>query len=126
MAGLTLDTGALIAIDRGDERVRAWLELAFAKGQMPVAPAVAVAEAWRDGATQVLLARMLSKIEVEDVDEPLARRAGELMERTNTDDPVDAIVAASAAPRGDVVLTSDPSDMQKLADDLAAIKVRPI
>lgn len=126
MAGLTLDTGALIAIDRGDERVRAWLELAFDKGQMPVASAVAVAEAWRDGATQVLLARMLKRIEVEDVDESLARRAGELMGRTNTDDPVDAIVAASAALRGDHVLTSDPGDMQKLADDLPAIKLRSI
>ena len=60
------------------------------------------------------------------MDEVLARRAGELLGRTGTDDPVDAIVAQSAARRGDVVLTSDPTDMQRLADDLGSFRVRTI
>jgi len=60
------------------------------------------------------------------VDELLARHAGELLGRTGTDDPVDAIVAQSAARRGNMVLTSDPEDMQRLADDLESILVRAI
>jgi ABC-type Fe3+ transport system substrate-binding protein len=35
-------------------------------------------------------------------------------------------VAQSAASRGDVVLTSDPTDMQRLADDLGSFRVRAI
>lgn len=60
------------------------------------------------------------------MDEVLARHAAELLGRTGTDDPVDAIVAQSAARRGDVVLTSDPVDLQRLADDLGSIRVRAI
>jgi predicted nucleic acid-binding protein len=48
------------------------------------------------------------------------------MGRTGTDDPVDAIVAQSAARRGDIILTSDPDDLQRLADDLGTIRVRGV
>gem|GEM_PF-5497723 len=36
---------------------------------------------------------------------------------------MDATVAVSAAQRGDIVVTSDPDDMQLFADDLPAIRV---
>lgn len=126
MAGLTLDAGALIAIDRGEERVRAWLAAALRRGELPTVPAVAVAEVWRDGSRQARLARFLAGVVVEPLDQELAQRAGELQGRTATDDPVDAVVAASAASRGDQVLTSDPDDMQRLADDLRSIMVRRV
>lgn len=126
MAGLTLDTGALIAIDRGDERARAWLEAALRRGELPTVPAVAVPEAWRDGSRQARLARFLARTEIEPLDGELAQRAGELQARTGTDDPVDAVVAASAASRGDQLLTSDPDDMQALADDLRTIRVKRV
>lgn len=126
MAGLTLDTGALIAVDRGDDRIRAWLAAALRRGELPTVPAVAVAESWCDGSRQGRLARFLARVEVEPLDQDLAQRAGELQARTSTDDPVDAVVAVSAAARGDQVLTSDPDDMQLLADDLRSIKVKRV
>lgn len=48
MAGLTLDAGALIAYERGEERVREILAVAYARGLVPTIPAVALAEVWRD------------------------------------------------------------------------------
>lgn len=50
MAGLTLDAGALIAYERGEERVREILAVAYARGLVPTIPAVALAEAWRGDA----------------------------------------------------------------------------
>lgn len=121
--GVTLDSGALIAFERGDPRARQALNAYEERGEPPTVPAVAVAEAWRDGRRQVTLGRLLERSEVEPVDGELARRSGELMRRTRTRDPVDAIVACSAARRGDVVLTSDPDDLQRLADDLGTIRI---
>jgi predicted nucleic acid-binding protein len=125
VARLTLDTGVLVAFERGEPAVRRWLDRAFARVEPPTVPTVVVAQAWRGG-RHPRIARLLRACEVEPVDEVLARRAGELLGRTGTDDPVDAIVAQSAARRGDTVLTSDPSDMQRLADDLGTIRVRAI
>jgi predicted nucleic acid-binding protein len=125
VAGLTLDTGVLLAVERGAPEVRAWLARVASTSRPPTVPAVVVAEAWRGG-RQARVARLLRGCEVEAVDEVLARHAGELLGRTGTDDPVDAIVAQSAARRGNMVLTSDPEDMQRLADDLESILVRAI
>jgi hypothetical protein len=52
---------------------------------------------------------------MESLDEGLAKEAGELLGRTKTSDVVDAAVVAGAARRGDVVLTSDPRDLRRLA-----------
>jgi len=125
VARLTLDTGALVAVERGDAAVREWLRRAASSRQPPTVPTVVLTEAWRGG-RQALIARLIRNCEIEPLDERLARSAGELLARTGTDDPVDAIVAQSAARRGDVVLTSDPDDMQRLADDLGSIRVRAI
>ena len=46
MAGLTLDAGALIAYERGEERMREILAVAYARGLVPTIPAVALAEVW--------------------------------------------------------------------------------
>lgn len=50
VAGLTLDTGALIAYERGEERVREILAVAYARGLVPTIPALALAEVWRGDA----------------------------------------------------------------------------
>jgi hypothetical protein len=55
--GIMLDTGALIALDRGDKRMIALLRLALAQGRTFRVPAGVVAQAWRDGRVQVTLAR---------------------------------------------------------------------
>ncbi|MGQ0778009.1 MAG: hypothetical protein ACT4NY_26965 [Pseudonocardiales bacterium] len=57
--GLTLDAGALIAIDRGDEDIRALLRRARAHGWPIVIPAGTLAQAWRGGTRQARLAGFL-------------------------------------------------------------------
>jgi predicted nucleic acid-binding protein len=120
--GLTLDAGALIAFERGDQRVRAIVREASANDRLVTVPATVVAEAWRGGRHRWLAA--LSNLAViEPLTDELARRAGELLARTGTSNTVDATVAVSAAQRGDIVVTSDPDDMQLFADDLPAVRV---
>lgn len=123
--GVTLDTGALIALERGDPRVRALIARAAASGAAMTVPAVVVAEVWR-GRRQHAVGRLLAAVVVEEVDDELARRAGELLARTGRGDTVDAIVAVSAARRGDTVVTSDPVDLLRFADDLRRISVRAL
>lgn len=86
------------------------------------APTVVIAEAWR-GRNARWLAGLLGASVVEPLTDPLARRAGEPLARTGTRNALDAIVAASAAQRGDVVVTGDPGDLQRLADDLGTVRV---
>ena len=54
-AGITLDTSALIALDRGDKRMIARLQQAVAQRRTFRVPSGALARAWRDRRTQVTL-----------------------------------------------------------------------
>ena len=53
-AGLVLDTGALIALDRRDKRMIALLHRALAQGRSFRVPAGVVGQAWRSGRVGVL------------------------------------------------------------------------
>jgi predicted nucleic acid-binding protein len=123
--GLTLDAGALIAYERGKASMRA-LVAAAQRDERPVwIPAVAVAEAWRGGNARWLNG-LLGAAAIEPTTDLLARRAGELLARTRLSNTVDALVAVSAAQRGDIVVTSDPVDMHRFAADLKDIRIRQI
>jgi hypothetical protein len=115
-AAITLDTGALIALDRGDKRMIALLQRALAQGRVFRVPAGVVGQAWRDGRVQVTLARFLRSEEVEIIplDEPLARFCGELCGATGTSDIIDASVVILARERRDPIVTSDPDDLRRL------------
>lgn len=115
-AGVTLDTGALIALDRGDGRMTALLDRALAQGRTFRIPAGVVGQAWRDGRIQATLARFLRTPEVEIVplDEYLSRSCGELCGATNTSDVIDASVVIVAKERHDVIVTSDAGDLRRL------------
>jgi hypothetical protein len=109
---LVLDCGALIALERSDRRL--WLDLrlvAEREGDV-VVPSTALAQAWRGGSSQALLARALDHCVIAPFD-PLARAAGELCGRSRTSDVCDAHVALVAA-SADVLYTSDPKDLERL------------
>jgi predicted nucleic acid-binding protein len=125
VAGLTLDAGALIAYERGDERARAWLEEAFERAAVPTVPSVVVVQTWR-GAGSARIAHLLKACRVEELDDSLAREAGVLLGRSGTSDVADAVVVASAARRQDVVLTSDPGDVGALAALCDGVAVRTV
>ncbi len=114
-----LDAGALIALDRGDRDAWALLTEVHRMGQQPVVPAPVVAQAWRGGARQARLAKVLSGAELIVADGPLSRRAGELLGRARTTDVLDALVALAAQDRpGHEVLTSDPRVIHHLLQAL--------
>lgn len=115
MAALSFDSGALIALDRGDIAAWAWFKRAVERGAPPLVSTTAIAEAWRDGRVQAQLARVLRACEVRPCDDRLARAAGEAL-RVVDGGAVDAIIAATAADAGALLLTGDPKDMRALAD----------
>ena len=123
--GITLDTGALIALDRGDKRMIALLHQALAQGRVFRVPSGVLAQAWRDRQTQVTLARFLRSEEVEIIplDDQLARFCGELCGATSTSDIVDASVVILARERRDPIVTSDPHDLRRLDPAARIIQV---
>ncbi|MGQ0772922.1 MAG: PIN domain-containing protein [Pseudonocardiales bacterium] len=116
--GLTLDAGALIAIDRGDEDIRALLRRARAHEWPIVIPAGALAQAWRGGSRQARLADFLrarrDRPTLHPLDAAVARTAGELCGRTGTTDVIDASVVLCARSHGYHAVTSDPGDLIRL------------
>lgn len=123
--GVTLDAGALIAVDRGDRALIAMLAVLQQRGQLPVIPAAVIAQAWRSS-KQRRLSQLLDTAEITPTTRARAQRTGELLARTGTADSVDALVVVVAAERGDRILTSDPQDLQRLADDVPAVRVSAI
>jgi hypothetical protein len=117
VSGVTYDAGMLIAAERGERLAWAVHRRALERGHRPVIPAPVLAQAWRGG-PQPQLSRFRRGCRIEDMTETLALAAGTLLAATGSSDIVDATVVASAASRGDLVLTSDPDDLLALADVL--------
>jgi hypothetical protein len=115
MAAVVFDTGALIALDRGDRAIGALIAAAADSGAEAVTSSACVAQAWRNPARQARLARALTGFLERDLDAARARECGVLLARSDTRDIVDAAVAL-LADDGDTVLTSDPRDIARLLD----------
>lgn len=123
---IILDTGALIAIDRGHRDVLSRLQTAFENGDRIRAPAGVIGQVRRDGGRQTLLSRALNRCEEIPLDGRIARSAGQLCGRTNTRDVIDASVAVAVgeSTRRDtevVLLTSDADDLRTLISALNTI-----
>lgn len=118
---IVLDTGALIAFERADQRIRATIRRATEAGSGILVPAGVVAEVWRDGTRQAQLARLLTNdaITVPALDEVIAKAAGVLCGRSGTADVIDATVVLAARSAGAVVLTGDSSDLRRIDPGLA-------
>jgi hypothetical protein len=116
--GLTYDTGALLAAERGAPNLLALHASALRRDVQPTVPAVVVAQAWRGSARQARLARVLAGCVYESFDDHLAHRVGVALAASGTSDVVDAAVVIGALDRGDVIVTSDPTDLTKIADAL--------
>lgn len=117
MAGLTYDTGALLAAEHNTRARWALHRRALERGHRPTVPAGVLAQAWRGG-PQAELSRLLKGCRVEPLDEARARAAGALCALAGTADVIDAAVTIGAVARGDLVVTSDGGDITRLADAL--------
>ncbi len=113
--GVTYDTGALVAADRGERRMWARHRALLVRREVPTVPAPVVAQAWRGEGRQALLARLLVGCSVETLDDERARSVGTLAARAATTDIVDACVAEGALRRHDLVVGSDVSDLKAIA-----------
>ncbi|WP_258934176.1 hypothetical protein [Nesterenkonia pannonica] len=114
MKGITYDTGALIAAEKGDRRFWAMHYWAAATKEYPTVPAGVLAEAWR-GSKSAQIARVLKTCRIEDLTEEQAQKVGTLIGKSGLNDPVDVTVAEGAMRRGDSVVTSNRAHMEQIA-----------
>ena len=121
MAGLTFDTGALIGLERRRHRIRHVFATAVRDNVRITVPCAAIAEWWRRRTD--LADDILAAVDVEPIDEGLAKAAGEALAALPQATAIDAIVMASAARRGDVVYTSDFEDLSRLQRHFLTVRV---
>lgn len=114
MTGFILDTGALIALERGERRITALLERTLAMpGAVLHIPAAVLAQAFRGGPRQARLARLLGhpQTSVVPLDAAIAQIVGVLLGVRGADDVVDASVVVCARRYRQPVITGDPRDL---------------
>jgi predicted nucleic acid-binding protein len=121
--GTTLDADALIALDRGDRRVVVLLARAAQRSARITVPASALAQAIRDPARQVGLARLVRQptTDVVPLDRVDATNVGRLLAASGTADVVDAHVVICARRADQAVVTSDRDDLARLDPALELI-----
>jgi hypothetical protein len=116
MAGITLDAGGLIALDRDARRVVVLLARALETGARVTIPATALAQAIRRPEQQARLARLVRQptTDVVALDRVDATNVGRLLAASATSDITDAHVVICARRSGQRVVTSDPGDLRGL------------
>jgi predicted nucleic acid-binding protein len=119
-AGVVLDSGAFIALERRD-RVMAHLARRLIEARTPlVTSAGVVAQVWRGGdRAQAPVAFLLKHTTVVDLSHAVARVLGRMLGATRTKDPVDAHVVLLARERGWPVISSDRDDLRAIDPSLA-------
>jgi hypothetical protein len=113
---LILDAGALIALDRNDRAMWRRMKAALLVGDVPRSHGGVIGQVWRGRrARHTRLARALASVDVRPLDEALGRAAGELLAATKTREVIDAALVLLAGD-GDLIVTSDLDDIEKLAE----------
>jgi predicted nucleic acid-binding protein len=119
--GITLDTGALIAIESRKQRGMQLLQLAQQRLAVLSVPVPVVTEWWR-GRTDVR-EHILDVVNVEPLSLTVAKWAGEALAKVPRSTAIDAVVMAFAAARGDVVFTGDTDDLERLRTFFPNVRV---
>lgn len=114
---LILDSGAVIALARGEQRARAFLARALELGVPVEVPVVVVAETIRGGPRDAPVYRVLKAVgSVPEAREVHGRTAGYLLGATRSTGTVDALVVAQAVEAGGAqILTGDLDDLERLS-----------
>ncbi len=116
MAGVTMDAGGLIALERNDRRVLVLLARARETRSRVTIPATALAQAIRQPERQTRLARLVRQPTTDTValDRVDATNVGRLLAASATTDIADAHVVICARRTRQRVVTSDPEDLRAL------------
>ena len=123
MSRTLFDAGAFIALDKGDPAMwRRFHNDVSAKRQL-VTHAGIVGQVWRKPTVQARLAKALHSIRIDPLTDDLAKATGRLLAKTGTDDVHDGALA-SMCRDGDVLYTSDASDLVTLLEGLNMLSVR--
>jgi predicted nucleic acid-binding protein len=119
-----LDSGALIAFEGNDKRLRTLVELASGHGRTLHIPAGVVAQVWRDGRKQARLARLLGSnvVTVRPLDNAEAQAVGVICGQSHHDDVVDASVVLLARRLGARIVTSDPNDLRRIDPNIELVQ----
>lgn len=118
---MTFDTGVLIALERRHAGALALLRACRLSRATITIPATVVAEWWRGTHRDLLDVGTL-----EALTPALAEQAGELLAQTKGSNTVDATVIASAARRGDIVVTGDQNDLRALSRFARGVSVEAL
>jgi predicted nucleic acid-binding protein len=119
--GVTFDTGVLVGLERRKAGALALLRACRLSRATITIPAGVLAEWWRG-----THAAMLDIGALEALTPELALRAGALLAQTGKSNAVDATVIASAAQRGDIVVTGDRHDLREIAKCVAGVDIETI
>lgn len=125
---LILDSGAVIALARGDHKVRAFLARAIKARALIEIPVVVVAETIRGGPRDAPVHRILKTLgSVPETREAHGRTAGRLLGAARSASTVDALVVAHAVEAGGAhILTGDRDDLERLAAPHPEVWIQPL
>lgn len=114
---LILDSGAVIALARGDQRARAFLARALELMATVEVPVVVIAETIRGGPRDAPVNRVLKAVgSIPEAREGHGRTAGRLLGAARSTSTMDALVVAQAVEAGGAhILTGDCEDLERLA-----------
>lgn len=114
MSGVTYDAGALIAAERNSLSMWALHRRLLERGVRPTLSTAVLGQVWRRG-PQAQLSRLLRGCRIAPLSEPEARAAGVALASSRSNDLVDAVVVVTALARQDLIVTSDPDDLRRIA-----------
>ncbi|MFB9298642.1 hypothetical protein [Kibdelosporangium philippinense] len=112
-----MDAGALIHVEANPRgRVYGACRDALDAGTPALLPTVVLAQVWRASTRQAPVAMLRRMCRSVPFTEDVAEAVGRMLALAGTADVVDAAVVIAAISHGCAVLTSDPSDLGKLAN----------
>jgi len=125
---LILDSGAVIALARGDRRALAFLALSLELRSPVEIPVVVIAETICGGPRDAPVNRLLKAVgSVPEASEIHGRTAGRLLAESRSAHTVDALVVAQAVEAGGAhILTGDYDDLARLAATHPEVRIHPL
>lgn len=111
-----LDAGALIAFERFENRIDAFLEEVVEGDDEILIPTSALAQVWRGGPRSARLARLIAGSESDPLDETRAKEVGERLGNRDKADIADAHVVCCAIECDAELLTADRDDIEALTE----------
>lgn len=117
---MILDADVLIAVDRDEPDAKDFAVAARSAKRPLRTTAPVVAQVWRDGSRQALLAQFLKSLDVLSFTPEHISLVGALLRDSRTSDVVDAHLLACAVTLNESIITADSDDFAVLASALGA------